>query len=108
MGLTRTPDGFEAELARYLYERSEEGRAVRVGEKEISEQAAIVARYDDLFTREQHDALREAEDGSRGEERERLWARWQALGDDVDGYSTRRPTETAVVVLEPRGVQPTG
>lgn len=37
-----------------------------------------------------------------GEERERLWARWQALGDDVDGYAVRRPGETAVVVLEPR------
>ena len=36
-----------------------------------------------------------------GEERERLWARWQEMGDDVDGYSVRRPGETAVVVLEP-------
>ncbi len=37
-----------------------------------------------------------------GEERERLWARWQEQGDDVDGFATRRPTETAVVVLEQR------
>ena len=37
-----------------------------------------------------------------GEERERLWARWQEHGDDVDGYATRRPSETAVVVLEER------
>ena len=37
-----------------------------------------------------------------GEERERLWARWREFGDDPDGYATRRPTETAVVVLEPR------
>ena len=37
-----------------------------------------------------------------GEERARLWARWQTLGDDVDGYSTYRSKETAVVVLEPR------
>ena len=29
------------------------------------------------------------------------WARWQETGDDVDGYSVRRPGETAVVVLEP-------
>ncbi len=36
-----------------------------------------------------------------GEERERLWARWRDIGDDVDGYSTRRSRETAVVVLEP-------
>jgi F420H(2)-dependent quinone reductase len=37
-----------------------------------------------------------------GEERARLWARWRDLGDDVDGYATRRSGETAVVVLEPR------
>jgi deazaflavin-dependent oxidoreductase (nitroreductase family) len=37
-----------------------------------------------------------------GEERARLWARWQDLGDDVDGYAVRRPGGTAVVVLEPR------
>jgi deazaflavin-dependent oxidoreductase (nitroreductase family) len=36
-----------------------------------------------------------------GEERERLWARWREVGDDVDGYSTRRSGETAVVILEP-------
>ena len=37
-----------------------------------------------------------------GEERARLWSRWQEFGDDVEGFATRRPTETAVVVLEPR------
>jgi len=36
-----------------------------------------------------------------GDERTRLWAHWQELGDDVDGYAIRRPRETAVVVLEP-------
>lgn len=36
-----------------------------------------------------------------GEERGRLWKRWYEFGDDVDGYAVRRPTETAVVVLEP-------
>src|SRR5687767_12894994 len=36
-----------------------------------------------------------------GEERDRLWARWKDFGDDVDGYATRRPAGTAVVVLEP-------
>ena len=36
---------FESRLQRYLFERTEEARAVRVGEKEVSEQAAIVARY---------------------------------------------------------------
>jgi len=37
-----------------------------------------------------------------GPEHERLWARWREMGDDVDGYATRRPSGTAVVVLEPR------
>jgi F420H(2)-dependent quinone reductase len=37
-----------------------------------------------------------------GAERERLWAGWREQGDDIDGYATRRPTETAIVVLEPR------
>ena len=37
-----------------------------------------------------------------GDEHERLWARWREMGDDVDGYATRRPSGTAVVVLEPR------
>jgi hypothetical protein len=55
-------NGFEERLARFLYERSEEARAVRVGEKERSEQAAIVARYADLFTREQLDALTDGGD----------------------------------------------
>ncbi|HEY7398169.1 MAG TPA: hypothetical protein VH538_07705 [Gaiellaceae bacterium] len=64
---------FESRLERYLFERSEEGRAVRVGEKEVSEQAEIVRRYADLFSREQLDALREAEDVAAGEERERLF-----------------------------------
>ena len=37
-----------------------------------------------------------------GDEHERLWARWNDMGDDVDGYAKLRKTETAVVVLEPR------
>ncbi len=49
-------------------------------------------------------------DGSRavtgraaeGEERQRLWARWQELDKDLDAYAARRTHETAVVVFEPR------
>lgn len=37
-----------------------------------------------------------------GEERERLWAQWGQLSEHYDGWAARRPTETAVVVLEPR------
>jgi hypothetical protein len=69
----RTPAEYEAELQRYLYERAEEGRAVRVGEKEVSERAEIVARYRELFTREQLEALKDAEAGLQGEERERVY-----------------------------------
>ncbi|MEP7225281.1 MAG: hypothetical protein ABI783_10020, partial [Actinomycetota bacterium] len=64
---------FEEQLQRYLYERSEEGRAVRVGEKEVSEQAAIVARYADLFSRDQLRALRDEEARADGDQREWLY-----------------------------------
>src|SRR5438477_1620953 len=64
---------FEVRLERYLFERSEEWRAVRVGEKEVSEQAEIVRRYADLFTREQLDALREAEGRAGGDDLEELY-----------------------------------
>jgi hypothetical protein len=83
-----TPAEYESELRRYLYDRSEEGRAVRVGEKEISERAEIIARYRDLFSREQLDALRSAEeDAPRGDDRERL-------------YRLRKTCEAGVVSAE--------
>jgi hypothetical protein len=70
---TRTADEFEARLSSFLFERAEESRAVRVGEKEVSEQAAIVGRYADLFTRDQLAALREEETHAEaGDARERL------------------------------------
>jgi len=83
----RSAAEFEEQLQRYLYERSEEGRAVRVGEKEVSEQAAIVARYADLFSREQLEALREEEHGSDGERREWL-------------YRLRKTCESGLVAAE--------
>src|SRR5919108_2276401 len=68
-----SPEEFESTYRAYARERAEEARAVRVGEKEKSEAAAIVARYADMFSREQLDALRDAEDGeSRADERERF------------------------------------
>ena len=36
---------------------------------------------------------------AEGAERERLWARWQEVDKDLDGWAAQRPTETAVVVL---------
>ena len=82
-----TPAEYESRLQQYVYERSEEGRAVRVGEKEVSEQAAIVARYRDLFTRDQIEALREAEEAAEGDEHERL-------------YRLRKTCEGGVVAAE--------
>ncbi len=38
---------------------------------------------------------------AEGEERERLWDRWRRIDKGLDGYASRRPTETAVVVLSP-------
>jgi hypothetical protein len=67
-----SPTDFSERLEKYLFERSEEWRAVRVGEKETSEQAEIVRRYADLFTPEQLDALRDAE-ASSGDDRELLY-----------------------------------
>ena len=37
-----------------------------------------------------------------GEERDRLWQRWVAVDPRIDGFAGRRPTETPVIVLEPR------
>jgi hypothetical protein len=83
----RSPAEFEEQLQRYLYERSEEGRAVRVGEKEVSEQAAIVARYADLFSRDQLRTLREEEEAADGEQREWL-------------YRLRKTCESGLVAAE--------
>ena len=55
------------------------------------------------------DAVVDLADGQRkvrgraavGEERERLWQRWRAIDKNLDGFAALRPTETAVVVLEP-------
>jgi hypothetical protein len=69
----RNPTEYESRLERYLFERSEEWRAVRVGEKEVSEQAEIVRRYADLFSPEQLDSLRGTEESASGDEREHLY-----------------------------------
>ena len=83
----RSPAEFEQQLQSYLYERSEEGRAVRVGEKEVSEQAAIVARYADLFSRDQLETLRAEEQAADGEQREWL-------------YRLRKTCESGLVAAE--------
>ena len=84
----RAPTEYELQLRRYLLERSEEARAVRVGEKETSEQAEIVARYTELFSGDQLAGLREA--GERqpdAAERERL-------------YRLRKTCEAGIIAAE--------
>jgi len=39
---------------------------------------------------------------AEGEERDRLWSRWREIDKNLDAYASRRPEQTAVVVLEPR------
>ena len=105
-------------------------RLTTVGRKTGKKRQAILGYYEDgpnlvtmamngwaepepawwLNLQAQPDVTVQLKDGTRavrgraaeGEERERLWARWSEFGDSPDGYATRRPSETAVVVLEPR------
>ncbi|GAA2838555.1 nitroreductase/quinone reductase family protein [Kribbella solani] len=39
---------------------------------------------------------------AEGEERTRLWARWQQIDKHLDAWAARRSKPTAVVILEPR------
>lgn len=41
---------------------------------------------------------------AQGEERERLWERWRQIDRNLDVYAALRTRETAVVVLERRGL----
>jgi hypothetical protein len=101
----RSSAQFELELQRYLFERSEEGRAVRVGEKEVSEQAAIVARYADLFTRAQLHALRDEEEVADGASRERLYRlRKTCEGGIVAAELAEREDELENAILAARVV----
>ena len=62
-----------------------------------------------LNLREHPVAVAQTRDGTRrvraraaqGEERARLWSRWAEIDRHLDEYAARRPSETAVVVLEP-------
>jgi hypothetical protein len=84
----RSPQSYEDAYEAYYAEAAEELRAVRVGEKESSQQAAIVARHADLFGEEQLEALRAAEaDAVDTDERERL-------------YRLRRTCEAGIVDRE--------
>ena len=99
----RTPAEYEERLRKYLFERAEEVRAVRVGEKEISERAEIVARYADLFNREQLDALRSAEEGAEGDEHERIFRlRLECEAGVADQELSERKDELENAILAAR------
>ncbi|HKD94858.1 MAG TPA: hypothetical protein VKB43_09155, partial [Gaiellaceae bacterium] len=84
----RTPQEYEDAYGAYYAEAAEEVRAVRVGEKDMSEMAAIVTRHADLFTPEQLEALRAAEtEETDTDETERL-------------YRLRRTCEDGIVSAE--------
>ena len=100
----RSGQEYEDSYRAYYVEAAEEFRAVRVGEKETSEQAAIVARHADLFTREQLDALRAAEAASGdADEQERLYRlRRTCEAGIVDAELARREDELANALLAAR------
>jgi hypothetical protein len=95
---------FEDAYRSYYAEASDEERKVRVGEKETSEQAVIVARYAYLFTREQLDALRGAEaDATDADEAERLYRlRRSCEGGIVDAELATREDELSNALLAAR------
>jgi hypothetical protein len=98
-----SPAEFQERLQRYLFERSEEGRAVRVGEKETSEQAEIVRRYADLFSRDQLDALWAAENDAAGDDRELLYRlRKTCEGGLISAELTEREDELENKLLSER------
>jgi hypothetical protein len=100
----RNAQEYEDAYRAYYGESAEEFRVVRVGEKERSEQAAIVARHADLFTREQLEALRAAEaDASDPDERELLYRlRRTCEGGIVDAELAAREDELANALLAAR------
>ncbi|HZD87948.1 MAG TPA: hypothetical protein VE088_08085 [Gaiellaceae bacterium] len=99
----RTAGEYEAAYRAYYGEAAEEYRAVRVGEKETSEQAAIVARHADLFTQAQLEALRAEEEQAEGDERERLYRLRKACeAGIVDAALAEREDELENALLAAR------
>jgi hypothetical protein len=100
----RNTQEYEDAYRAYYVEASEEYRAVRVGEKETSEQAAIVARHADLFTREQLDALGGAEKAAtETDERERLYRLRRTCEEGiVDAELAEREDELENAILAAR------
>src|SRR5438067_7578828 len=100
----RSAQEYEDAYRGYYAEAAEEFRVVRVGEKESSEQAAIVARHSDLFTQEQLEALRAAEAAAADlDERERVYRlRRTCEAGIVDRELAAREDELANALLAAR------
>jgi hypothetical protein len=100
----RSAEEYEDAYRTYYAEASDEERAVRVGEKETSEQAAIVERHADLFTRDQLEALRSDEAAATDvDEAERLYRlRKTCEGGIVDAELAAREDELANALLAAR------
>lgn len=120
LGLWRPkPDGWGALRLTVTGRRSGEDRSVMVGYFEEGENLVTMAmnwlgKGEPawwLNLQANPDARVDLRDGPRlvtahaavGEERDRLWARWQEIDGSLDELEARRGIETAVVVLEPRG-----
>src|SRR6185437_2513007 len=95
---------YEEAYRAYYAEASDEERAVRVGVKETSDQAAIVERYADLFTRDQLEALRGAETAAtEPDEAERLYRLCKTCeGGIADAELAAREDELANALLAAR------
>ena len=100
----RSAQEYEDAYRAYYAEASDEERKVRVGEKETSEQAAIVARYADLFTRDQLEVLRGAEAAATDvDEAERLYRLCRSCEEGiVDAELVAREDELANALLAAR------
>ena len=72
------------------------------GEKEVSERAEIVARYADLFSREQLDALRSAEEAAEGDEHERIFRLRKGASRGADQELSERKDELENAMLAER------
>jgi deazaflavin-dependent oxidoreductase (nitroreductase family) len=119
LGLWRPkPQGWGAMRLTTIGRRTGQERAVMVGYFEDGPNLVTMAMngWGDaepawwLNLQARPDATVELVDGPRdvtaraaqGEERERLWSRWQQTDKNLDAYAARRSMETAVVILEPK------
>lgn len=120
LGLWRPkPDGWGALWLTTTGRRTHEPRQVLVGYFEDGDNLVTMAMNGWgaaepawwLNLQADPDATAQTRDGVRlvrarraeGPERTRLWARWAEIDKDLEAYAARRPSETAVVVFEPRG-----